>query len=190
MKRWIIFTAKFLLLASLCAGPLLANAAEQKKLAPAEKRARIDAEAKDALSKLLAESKEAKELYDKSYGYAAFITTKVSLGLSGGGGGGEAVVKSTGKKTYMKMGLGGAGLALGAHQYQVVFLFQTREVFDNFVEKGFEGGAGASLVAGKEGSHRATAFRNGIAVYMFTKQGLVASADVTGSMFWKDKELN
>ncbi len=188
MKRWTALAVKVLVLAALVTVPILASAAK-KDLTPAEKRAKVDRTTNATLVKLL-RNKDARVLYDKSYGYAAFNTTKVSFGLSGGGGVGEAVVRSTGHKTYMDMALGGAGLSIGVQEYEVIFLFQTKEVFDNFVEKGFEGGAGASVAAGEKGEHAAAAFRNGMAVYMFTKKGLVASADITGTRFWKNKDLN
>ncbi len=104
-----------------------------------------------------------KKLYDKSYGYAVFDNTKISFGLTGGGGTGVAVEKASKARTYMRMGTGGLALGLGAQVYQVVFLFQTRDTFTNFIEKGWEAEASANAVAGKAGANAEATFRNGVA---------------------------
>ena len=49
------------------------------------KRAKIDERSSEILNEVLAESANAKELFDASIGYAVFDNTKVALGISGGG---------------------------------------------------------------------------------------------------------
>src|SRR5262245_19475780 len=56
----------------------------------AEKRAKLDGIAKSTMERLFSESEEAKNLYERSYGFAVFDNSKVSLGLSGAGGSGVA----------------------------------------------------------------------------------------------------
>ena len=146
--------------------------------------------AKDALSRLFEESPGAKTLYGEAYGYAVFTNFKVSLGFTGGGGRGVAVDKASGKRTYMNMGTGGLNVGLGAQKYQVVFLFQTRQVFESFVEKGWQAETGANAVAGTAGANAGAAFRNGLAVYQLTQGGLMLQADISGTKYWKDSDLN
>ena len=188
MKRRVIFAIEALLLAGLLIGPTLAVVA--KDMTASEKRMKIDNATKDTIAQLKEKSANAKTLFDKSYGYAVFANTKVAFGVSGGGGIGEAVVKSSGKKTYMKMATGGVGLGLGVQKSDIVFLFETKEVYDSFVQKGWQAGAGASAAAGEAGANKAVGFKNGMAIYQFTKKGLLAAADVSGSKYWKDDELN
>ena len=64
----------------------------------AEKRARIDKNARETLDELLKDSDKAKRLYDGAHGYAVFSDTKVSLGITGGGGVGVAIEKGSGKR--------------------------------------------------------------------------------------------
>ena len=65
-----------------------------------KKRSKIDARSGEILDKALAESTNAKELYDKAISYAVFDNTKVALGVSGGGGSGVAGAKAaTGAKS-------------------------------------------------------------------------------------------
>ncbi len=178
-------------LISLCAACLMfASAGVAAKDSPDEKRAKIDAVAKETLAALFKKEPVAKELYDKAYGYAVFDNTKVTFIISGGGGSGVAVDKNSGKRTYMNMGTGGLALGLGAQKYQVVFLFQTAQHFNSFVDKGWEADAGASAVAGEHGANAEATFIDGKAYYMMTEAGLMLSADIAGTKYWKSDKLN
>jgi len=175
-----------------CLSLLLVGAsalAGEKKDKNAEKKAEIDAMAKKALDTVLAKSEGAKELYGKSVGYAVFNNVKVAIGVSGGGGSGVAVSKS-GKRTYMKMGTAGIGLGLGGQKYQVVFLFETDKALKSFVESGWEAGGSAQASAGDKGANAGATFNNGIAIYQLTDKGLMASADINGTKYWKNDDLN
>ena len=175
---------------ALSAGQLAFAEEDWKDLKADAKKAKIDDTAKQALDEVFAKSKNAKGLYDKSYGWAVFDNLKIALGWSGGGGNGVAVNKSSGARTYMKMGTVGVGLGLGAQSYQVVFLFQDEETFQNFVEKGWQADATAQAAAGTAGVGGQTGFVNGIAIYQLTDKGLMASADIAGTKYWKNKKLN
>jgi lipid-binding SYLF domain-containing protein len=154
------------------------------------KRMKVDETAKETLETLFADDSKAKALYDNSYGWAVFDNLKLAFGFSGGGGQGVAVATESGKKTYMKMGTVGVGLGLGVNKYQVVFLFQDQQTFDNFVEKGWQADAGATAAAGKHAAEAKTDFTNGLAIYQLTEKGLMANADIAGTKYWKNDTLN
>ena len=154
------------------------------------KRVKIDEVAKETLDKLFAENAKAKSLYDESVGWAVFDNTKVAFGLSCGGGNGVAVSKTSGKKAYMKMGTGGIGLGLGVNKYQVVFLFQDEQTLKNFIDKGWQADAGATASAGKEAAEAKTNFTNGLAIYQLTEKGLMLNADIAGTKYWLNDNLN
>jgi lipid-binding SYLF domain-containing protein len=182
---------KKLLTALLMVGFLVAvPAAFAADKSDAEKRAEIDKVAKDALDEVLAKSKNAPDLYKKAYGYAVFDNLRVTFILTGGGGTGVAVSKADGKRTYMKMGSGGVALGIGAQKYQVVMFFESKEVFTNFIDKGWKAESGANAAAGTKGANAGTNFVNGIAVYQITEKGLMASADISGTKYSVDKDLN
>jgi lipid-binding SYLF domain-containing protein len=163
--------------------------AEEKENKQAEKRAKIDERSDKILKEVLGESADAKELHGQAVGYAVFDNTKVAFGISGGGGSGVAVVKSSGERTYMKMGTGGVGLGIGAKTYQVIMFFEKEKVFQNFIENGWQGDAQAGAAAGSAGAAAKTTFHNGMAVFVRTKKGLMASADVSGTKYWQS-DLN
>lgn len=180
-RRWILPLVAMLLLA-----PLAALA----KADPEARRAAIDGMARESLTRLFEESSGAGELFDQATAYAVFDNFKLALLFSGGGGVGVAVDKASGEKTYMKMGTAGIGLGLGGQSYQVVFLFENAAAFEKFVNKGWQGDAGARAVAGTSGKNVASTFSNGIAVYVLTHKGLMAHADIAGTKYWKYKKLN
>ena len=163
---------------------------DKKKANREEKRAAIDKVAQEALDEILEKAEKAKDLYANAHGWAVFDNLRVTFIFSGGGGGGVAVNKSTGKRTYMKMGTGGISFGLGAQKYQVIMFFQTEEVLTNFIEKGWKAETGANAAAGSAGANIGTTFVNGIAVYQITESGLMASADISGTKYWVDKDLN
>jgi lipid-binding SYLF domain-containing protein len=163
---------------------------EWKSMKHEAKAAKIDETADEALQELFAERAKAKDLFSMSYGWAVFDNLKLALGLSGGGGNGVAVNRQTGERTYMKMGTGGVGLGLGVNKYQVVFLMEDQQTFDNFVEKGWQADAGATAAAGTSAAEVKTDFVNGLAIYQLTEKGLMLNADIAGTKYWKNKKLN
>jgi len=163
---------------------------EKKEPTREEKRQKIDEAANDALHELIGDNANAKALYDNAYGYAVFDNLKVAVLVSGGGGSGVAVAKDGSERTYMKMGTGGVGLGLGGQKYNVVFFFETVKAFRSFVDKGWKAETGAQAAAGTEGASAETTFHKGLAIYKMNSAGLMASADVSGTKYWKNKKLN
>jgi lipid-binding SYLF domain-containing protein len=154
------------------------------------KKAKINSMADEALAELFTQSPKAKELYGRSYGWAVFDNMKITFGISGGGGQGVAVAKDSGKRTYMKMGTAGLSVGIGAKSYQVVFLLEDSKTFTSFVEKGWQADATASAVAGTAGAEGQSGFSSGLATYVITDKGLMASADIAGTKYWQNKKLN
>ena len=156
----------------------------------AKRKARVDEAAVTAIDRLFAEQPGAESLLGRSFGYAVFSNLKIALGVSGGGGSGVAIDRSSGERTYMRMGSAGVGLGLGGQRYYVVIFFETQEDFDRFVDDGWQADASAHAAAGQDGANVTSSFVDGVAVFQLTKKGLLASADVTGTKFWKDEKLN
>ncbi len=191
MRKSAIYVATLLTIAALAlpAAPVFAEE-DWKSMKQESKAMKIKEEAKASLNELFADNPKAKELYEGSYGWAAFSNLKLALGFSGGGGNGVAVVKETGEKTFMKMGTAGIGVGLGVNKYDVIFLFQDKQTFDNFVNKGWQADAGATAAAGKAAADAKTNFVNGLAIYQITEKGLMANADIAGTKYWKNDKLN
>ena len=153
-----------------------------------KRRKEIDSSAQTTLDKLTKDDADAKDLLAKSVGYAVF-TTKGGFIVSGGAGNGVAVDKASGKRTYMRMGLGGVGLGIGGQRYGLVVLFENRDRMDKFLAGGWDSSATAEAAAGKEGKAARATFYDGVAYYQVTDKGLMAHADITGTKFWVNDEL-
>lgn len=186
-KNWLIALLVLVVLAAL---PVAIAEEEDKETKADDKRAEIDARAKETLDELLAKNEKAKALYDTAYGYAVFGNWKFAFIVSGGGGSGVAVDKGTSKRTYMNMGTAGVGFGLGGKKYNVVFLFQDAKRFNGFIEKGWQADTSATAAAGDKAAEAGTGFVDGIAIYQITDKGLMAQADVAGTKYWKDDKLN
>ncbi len=169
---------------------VLAGSSEKDEMKARHKIEEINLTSEQTLKQMFEKSPTAKELFEKAYGYAVFDNLKLAFGVSGGAGSGVAVDKKTGKKTFMKMGTGGIGLGLGGQKYQVVFLFEAQKPFEDFVEKGWKADAAANAALWEEGVNVQAQFVNGLAVYQLNDKGLMLQADISGTKFWKDKNLN
>jgi len=163
---------------------------EKKEENNQEKRDDINTMADEAMKELLGGNESAKGLYDKAVGYAVFDNLKIQFIIAGGGGVGVAVDKASGKRTYMKMGTGGIGLGLGGKKYQVIFLFETEKRLQSFIDKGWKADTSASAAAGSASAGVEAQFQDGIAYYQITEKGLIASADIAGTKYFKHKKLN
>jgi lipid-binding SYLF domain-containing protein len=183
-----MFKQRALLLAATFIFGVTSGFAQEDSGAAARKQ-EIDRAAQETLDELLKTQGNARDLYERAVGYAAFTATKAGFIVSGGGGTGVAVNKATGQRTYMRMGTGGIGLGIGAQRYSVVVLFETDAALSKFVAGGWDSSATAEAAAGKEGVAVRSSFIDGIAFFQLTDKGLMAHADVTGTRFWVIDEL-
>lgn len=158
-----------------------------------EKRAKIRETRDQTLAELFAARPGVKDSLKRAAGYAVFSNVSVSFGLTGGGGSG-IVVDEHGKETFMKMGMGGIGLAVGVKDFRVVIIFYNKEKLHDFIDKGwdFSGQADASAKSDEKGGSAsgATNIGDGVELYQFTKNGLALEATLNGTKYWKDKDLN
>lgn len=174
---------------------LLATSCTATGDTPAEKRANIDERTHEVLTRLYSEVPEAEDQIDDAAGYAVFSNFGVDVLFVGGGGGyGVAIDNSTGERTYMRMGEAGVGIGLGVKDFRVVFVFETQEKFDSFVEDGWDVGADANVAAEHEGegvsAAGAASFQDGIAVYQLTETGLALRVNIKGTKYWTYDGLN
>lgn len=167
----------------------LGVARAQNSTEAVQRRLEIDTNAQSTLDELVKTQAGARELYDRAVGYAVFTATKAGFIVSGGSGTGVAVNKKTGVRTYMRMGMGGIGLGIGAQRYSLIILFETESHLNKFVEGGWDSSATAEAAAGQEGVAVRSSFYKGVAFYQITDKGLMAHADVTGTKFWVIDDL-
>ena len=149
----------------------------------------------DTLELLYKYAPQSKQELLKSYGYATFSSTGVTLILlSYEGGEGLAHNNRNGRNTYMKMQSGGLGVGLGGKDFRAVFLFENKQVYKKFINSGWEANAQADATAKydeKGGTaNGAITIAKGVTLYKLTQDGLLLQATFQGTKYYKDKDLN
>ena len=134
-----ILTPVLLLLSVTFACPVFAAS-------PAEERAEIDKAAAKVLNDLYKEQPSAKKAVNSAVGYAVFSNFGMKIFFAGGGSGKGYAIRG-GKKTYMKMLEVQAGLGLGVKKFGLVWVFNSKSAYDQFVNSGWEVGGQASAAA-------------------------------------------
>ena len=137
----------------------------------------------------------AKDLIDKSIGYATFSNFGMKILIAGGGtGSGVLINKSTKKPIYMDMAEVQAGLGLGIKSFQNIFIFQTEAALNDFVNSGwtFGGQVTAAAKYDKDGTsyQDASVVAPGVLMYQLTDSGLAAEITGKGTKYYKDSDLN
>jgi len=111
-----------------------------------------------------------------------------------GKGKGLAVDNKTKKETFMKMFEIQAGLGLGAKKFSLVWVFETPQAFDQFVNSGWElgGQASAAATTGDKGGalQGAVPISQGVWLYQLTDKGVALELTAKGTKYYKDDDLN
>lgn len=190
MKTTIFTLAAVMVMLSLVSG-----CGPSAKLSVGERHEIIGDMESETLARLYSEHPDTKLRVKKAAGYGVFSNANINLFIiSGGSGYGVVVDNSTGKRTYMKMALGGVGVGLGVKDYRQVLIFKSKDVLNGFLDDGWEfgGHADAAAKAGESGGEisGAGAIGEDIEIYSMTESGLALQATVAGTKYWKDKSLN
>ncbi len=159
-------------------------------------------EKKDAVRKAVAETLQslyklqpaAQDAVEGNAGYAVFNNIGTKIFITGGGKGkGLAVNNNDKAETFMKMVEFQVGLGFGVKEFSVIFVFETEEALNTFVNQGWEFGGQATLAATDNvngGSMAgAASVSPGVWMYQLTKKGLAAEITAKGTRYYKDGDL-
>jgi lipid-binding SYLF domain-containing protein len=161
----------------------------------AEKQAKARQKANETLQRLYKQHPSAAAAIKKAVGYAVFNNGGAKILIAGGGRGkGIAVENATQKVTYMKMREIQAGLGMGVKKFSVIFVFETKKAFDNFVDGNWEFG-GQTTAAAKSGSgggslEGAGVVSDGVWMYQMTDKGVALELTAKSTKYSKDNDLN
>lgn len=151
--------------------------------------------ANKTLAQLYVKHPAARDAVTRAAGYAVFSDFGFKVWTLGGARGkGVAVNNATKQETFMEMLEFQPGMGLGAMKFRVVFVFETLEAFNSFVNSGWEAGANAMAAAKTktEGGALAGAatVSKGVKMYQLNEEGLIVGVSLTAAKYYKDKELN
>lgn len=158
-------------------------------------RKEIRKTSKSILANLYRVQPSARNAIDSAAGYAVFSNFGMKILFAGGGTGhGVAVDQATKKETFMKMVEVQAGLGMGIKKFKAVFVFQSKQALDAFINAGWEASAQTSAAAidGDRGValQGAIIVSPGVWVYQITDKGLVLDATLKGTKYYKNDDLN
>ena len=161
----------------------------------AQQRADILKQSEQIMQRLYRLQPHAKELVEKSAGYATFSNFGMKIFIAGGGSGSGAVFrKGNGKPVFMKMVEVQAGLGIGVKSFSVIFVFETEQAINSFINSGWEFGGQATAAAkyeNKGGAYEGAAnVAEGVWMYQLTDSGLAAEITAKGTKYYKDSDLN
>lgn len=148
----------------------------------------------DTLKALYQVQPKAKELIEKSVGYATFSNFGMKILIAGGGTGSGVVIQKDAKPIYMNMAEVQAGLGIGIKSFQNIFVFQTKAALNDFVSSGWTFGGQVTAAAKYEadgGAYQdATVVAPGVLMYQLTDSGLAAEITGKGTKYYKNTDLN
>ncbi len=152
----------------------------------------------EALADLYNEQPEAKAHVAQAPVYAVFsnVGSKILM-VATGSGFGVATDNRTGKNTYMRMVEGGGGVGIGIKAYKAVYVFNSRDAFQKFLDGSWQasGDADAAAKYEEKGGDLGVALTTEeltkpVTVYQFTDKGVSLSAVATGTRYFLDSDLN
>jgi len=159
-----------------------------------EQRASVRAMRRDTVNELVTLRPELKQRLVAAPGYGAFSNFGLKILLAGQGNGyGLVHDNRTGREIFMRMAQVNVGLGYGVKKYRAVFIFNDPAVFRRFVEEGWEFGGTAQASAKVEdrgGTVGAASSVNPIDIFLLTDAGLALEANLQGTKYWQDDDLN
>jgi lipid-binding SYLF domain-containing protein len=147
------------------------------------------------LAQLYTKHPAARDAVTKAAGYSVFSDFGFKVWTLGGARGkGVAVNNATKQDTFMEMLEFQPGMGFGASRFRVVFVFETSDVFNNFVNSGWEFGANAMADAKTKAEGGALAgavtVSRGVKMFQLNDEGAIVGVSLTAAKYYKDKELN
>ena len=160
-----------------------------------EQRQEILKKSEATLKALYQVQPKAKELIEKSVGYATFNNFGMKILIAGGGTGSGVVIQKDGAKPiYMNMAEVQAGLGFGIKSFQNIFVFQTKAALNDFVNSGWTFGGQVTAAAKYETTgdayQGAVSVAPGVLMYQLTDSGLAAEITGKGTKYYKSTDLN
>ena len=160
-----------------------------------EKQAEVRKKAEAVLARLYKAKPAAQTAVNQAAGYAVFSNGGMKILVAGGGKGeGVAIDNATKQVVYMKMREVQAGLGMGVKKFSTIFVFETKDKLDGFINSGWEFGAQTTAAAktteGGGSLEGARAISPGVWMYQLTDKGLALELTGKGTKYSKNDELN
>ena len=155
----------------------------------------IDSMAKETKDLILEHYPDSKSISENAEGIAIFENFGFKFMFFGSTRGrGLAINKKTNEKTYMKMRELHPGFGFGGQHFKTLFIFDTKEAYESFIETGWE--FGGNILATSNITSKGGGFRFGktisrsVTMYQLSEKGFIIGISITGGKYSKIDELN
>jgi lipid-binding SYLF domain-containing protein len=160
-----------------------------------EQRASIRQMANETIAQLYQQYPDSRRQIQRAAGYAVFSNFGLKVLFMGSATGqGLAVSHATRRETFMRMVELQPGYGFGVQRFRLVFVFETPQAFDQFVNSGWEFGANAMASAQTRtqqmGSQLGVSVSPGVLMYQLSEQGAIVGVSITGAKYYPDPNLN
>ncbi|MDZ7621487.1 MAG: hypothetical protein U5O69_03370 [Candidatus Competibacteraceae bacterium] len=159
-------------------------------------RADIRAMANETLAQLYQQYPDARRQIQRAAGYAVFSNFGFKVLFMGSAtGGGIAVNHASRRETFMRMVELQPGYGFGVQRFRLVFVFETPQAFDQFVDSGWEFGANAIASAKSStqqmGNQLGVSVSPGVLMYQLRRRAAVVGFVIAGNAkYYPDPDLN
>ena len=183
------------LLAALGLGLQACSTAPMSQYQVDEQRASVREMANETLAQLYQQYPGARRQIERAAGYAVFSNFGLKVLFMGSATGeGLAVSHATRRETFMRMVELQPGYGFGVQRFRLVFVFETPQAFDQFVQSGWEFGgnvmASAQTRTQQMGSQLGVSVSPGVLMYQLSEQGAIVGVSITGAKYFPDPNLN
>jgi len=183
------------LLAALGLGLQACSTAPMSQYQVDEQRASVREMANETLAQLYQQYPGARRQIERAAGYAVFSNFGLKVLFMGSATGeGLAVSHATRRETFMRMVELQPGYGFGVQRFRLVFVFETPQALDQFVQSGWEFGgnvmASAQTRTQQMGNQLGVSVSPGVLMYQLSDQGAIVGVSITGAKYYPDPNLN
>lgn len=148
-----------------------------------EKKDELASNVKSSLAEMRAQDPSFGKFLDSAYGYVVFPTVGRGAFIVGGSYGRGEVFEQGKMIGYADISQATVGAQAGGQALTEVIVFENKAALDRFTTNRWEPAAQATAVALKSGAAANAKYTDGVAVFAYTKGGLMAEASIGGQKF-------
>ena len=177
-------TGMAMVFAALAACSTAPETEPEKAARKAGRNAAASSEVNAAITRFKDEVPVIRQWFDDAYGYAVFPSVgKGGVGGGAAGGRGQVFQKDGTLAGHTSLSVITLGFQLGGQSFAEIIFFKDKAAFDRFLADEFAFDAKASAVAANVGAATTADYRNGVAVVVLMRGGLMFEAAVGGQRF-------
>jgi lipid-binding SYLF domain-containing protein len=148
-----------------------------------EKKDALVDDAQASLRQMQAQDSTLQGFLDRGFGHAIFPNVGKGGLIAGGAYGRGVVYRGSEMAGYSDLSQASIGLQAGGQSFAELIVFENEDTYNKFTKGELQFGANVSAIALKTGAGSSATFKNGMAVFVMPKGGLMAELSLSGQQF-------